>query len=297
MFVPSGLLTLALVCGFVSLEIANSPKPTPHGSSNDDRATRSEQLAEMDKAKKLGLFHLSRKDHRLARQYLVKSQEICKEVLGDRHPVFAWHLNVLGCLDIWTKKHDRAELQLKQALEVFAETLGKDHAAYVEVQTNLGGLLLKMNRLDEARPHLERVLAYTMQEGDEHPNYAAAAGNLGLLFVYTKDYGRAEPLLRQSMENYKKLYGDSHITHAASMQRLGRLYLARADYQQAEICMRKALSICDKRVSPQDPFLAECLENCAEILEATNRQAEAVRMRSNADSIRKQRLRNSENDQ
>ena len=143
-------------------------------------AVSARQLAVPDKAWKEyeeARKELGRRDSEAARRHLERAVEMA--------PQFAIAWNNLGTIAYQTKNYMRAE-------QCFREALAQDPAAY-DALVNLGGVLINLNRLDEARQANERAIS-------RRPNDALANSQLGLTYFELGQVEPAEKFLRRAVE-------------------------------------------------------------------------------------------------
>ena len=98
------------------------------------------------------------------------------------------------------------------------------------------------------------------------------------------DYAEAEKLLLAALKEAEKL--DEQDALATSLNNLGALYNTQGKYAEAEPLLKRSLATWEKAVGPEHPDVAMGLQNYAELLRKTNREAEAKKMESRAEAIR-----------
>lgn len=76
---------------------------------------------------------------------------------GEDHPYVAISLNILAQLYFETGQYEKAEPLYKSALDIYEKTLGPESLGVAQTLTNLSGLYLKMDRIDEAFNCLARA--------------------------------------------------------------------------------------------------------------------------------------------
>jgi CHAT domain-containing protein len=89
------------------------------------------------------------------------------------------------------------------------------------------------------------------------------------------DYARAEPLLRQVRDIWKKALGVDHPHYATSLTHLALLYLAMGDHARAEPLSREALEITKKVLGEGHPHYATSLTSLAGLYWAMGDDARA----------------------
>ena len=71
--------------------------------------------------------------------------------------------------------------------------------------------LIEKGKYQEAIPIAERAVEVAKRaRGPENPETASALNNLGLLFDYTADYAKAEPLFQEALRIRQKVFGQEH---------------------------------------------------------------------------------------
>ena len=84
--------------------------------------------------------------------------------------------------------------------------------------------------------------------GETNARTAAAMYLLDLLQYDQSNYVRAERLLRQAVEIYKKSLVEGHATYARNLNNLASVYSSQEDYAKAEPFFRRAVAITRKRL-------------------------------------------------
>lgn len=155
-----------------------------------DRATH-----EFEEAQKC----LARRDSDCAADHLSAAVKIAPQFVA------AW--NALGVIDYQTQRYRDAESNFRRALAA-------DPEAY-EPLVNLGGVLLNLERADEA-------LAYNQQAVTHRPNDALANSQLGLTWFGLHQYDLAEKFLKTAIT-----LDPAHFSHPQLA--LVEIYLHRGD--------------------------------------------------------------------
>ena len=110
-----------------------------------------------------------------------------------------------------------------------AEQLGKKVVQLYQAGRPRGALPLAQ----EALKIRQQIL------GLEHRDVALSLEILGLQYVATGEYAKAEPLLRRASEIQKKVLGENHPDYATSLNNLAELYRAQGHDVRAEpLCAR-----------------------------------------------------------
>lgn len=151
---------------------------------------------------------LSRRDTAAAEGHLQKAVEIA--------PQFATAWNTLGTIAYQTRKFEMAERD-------FREALAQDPAAY-EALVNLGGVLINLNRLEEAREFNERAV-------ERRSNDALANSQLGVTWFELGKLDRATKYLERAIEIDPTHFSHPQLILAEIHERQGRFARAAEDLE------------------------------------------------------------------
>ena len=98
-------------------------------------------------------------------------------------------------------------------------------------------------------------------------------------------YPEAEQHLTVALKQAEK-FGEQDARLATSLNNLASLYQDQGNYPQVEPLYNRALAMREKVLRPDHPDVATTLENHAELLRKTNRDAEAANLEARAQAIR-----------
>ena len=140
---------------------------------------------------------------------------------------------------------------------------------------NLAQLLQDTNRLAEAEPLMRRALAIDETSfGPDHPNVAIGLNNLAQLLQDTNRLAEAEPLIAARSRSTRRA-----TARIIPMWRRPQQSRAAASGHEpprrGRAADRRALAIDETSFGPDHPNVAIGLNNLAQLLQATNRLAEA----------------------
>lgn len=110
---------------------------------------------------------------------------------------------------------------------------------------------------------------------------------LGRVSTQLGQLDRADTLLREALDDRRRLFGSDHADVARSLLTLGALRIAQAQFDTAERLIRDAMAMSQRHLAPDHPQIAEVtdalgsvLENRGSYADAINVYGEAVRLRS-----------------
>jgi CHAT domain-containing protein/Flp pilus assembly protein TadD len=215
---------------------------------------------------------------------------IRKEVLGEKHPVYADSLNALVELFLFSGDYASALPLCQQALEIRKSVLGEAHPDYATSLNNLAVLYLSMGDYARALPLQRRELEITGKAlGEKHADYAKSLNNLAAIHVKMRDYAQALPLLQQALEIRKHALGESHPDYAQSLNNLAVLYDDLGDYAKAIQLYRQAAAI-DRASGEEYAAYAADLNNLALLYIKIGDNAQALPLLQQALEITKKSL-------
>ncbi|MEW5740562.1 MAG: tetratricopeptide repeat protein [Myxococcota bacterium] len=124
------------------------------------------------------------------------------------------------------KKLAAALADFERALELQQSRLGPEHPDVAMTLNNLGVVLGRLGRQDEAIATYEKSLAIHLAiEGPGHPNTATAQHNLGVLLRARGRYLDARARLEQALEVRRSTVGPRHPDTLNTQQTLVKVYL------------------------------------------------------------------------
>lgn len=148
-----------------------------------------------------------------------------------------------------------------------AQTLALNPAELAQVATRVGVSLEHAAALRSAESLFERVLMiYEAVGGPEHPDVAAALGNLGNVREELGDYEGAVAAYERAIRILEDAYGRDHPQVATTLTNLGIALDELGDLAGAVAAHRRALSIFEKSDAPYHPHIPATLINLGIVL-------------------------------
>jgi serine/threonine-protein kinase len=179
-----------------------------------------------------------------------EAEPLMRQVLADRrkrlgpdHAYVAVSLDVLG--NLLRDKGDYAEAgtMLREALDIRRRSMGPEAPSVALTLNNIAFLEFRRGDLESAHRLYDECLAQfkkTLPAG--HPSVLTASNGLGMVMDEQGD-PRAEPLLRQVLDERLKSFGDDHPQTAQSRYALAVLLGRRGKYAEAEELLRQAIAV------------------------------------------------------
>jgi tetratricopeptide (TPR) repeat protein len=228
-----------------------------------------------------------------AQRCWVRSLDISKTELGNRHPSTASSLNDLAGLYRLQGRYKEAKHLLLEALEIRKAELGGYHPDTASSLNDLALLYRLQGWYEEAEPLLLEALEIRRAKlGNCHPDTANSLNNLAGLYRLLSRYKEAEPLYIEALAVWKTKLGDRHPDTASSLNNLALLYYSQGRYEEAEPLYVEALSICKEELGDRHPDTASSLNNLALLYYSQGRYEEAEPLYIEVLAIRKLELGN-----
>lgn len=196
----------------------------------------------------------------LAESYFTRAVTICRKEIPDKgkltpsHIALLYHLSELGGHYIKSGNYERAE-QLILEVRAIAEQ-GKAEKLPIDYSMSIfAGHYQFRGRFARAEALLQESLSYVEPESVQA---ALLLDQLGSLYTWKADYGRAEDYLKRALGIRERLDKDSPDL-ATSLRFLAELYRQQGRYSLAMLQADRILSIYEKKYGPNHIEVAEKL--------------------------------------
>jgi tetratricopeptide (TPR) repeat protein len=267
------------------------------------RARRAEKtaVAEAERAKQVSDFLVqifgvsdpseSRGNTITAREILDRGAQKIEDELQGQPVVQAGLMHSMGKVYQSLGLYAPAERLLARALEL---RRGLDRGTGLpsgQVLQTLGELQYYQGRYDESLATFKQVLAIRESNlGENHPEVAAAANDLGVLLMTVGRFDEAEPALARALGVRERALGPDHPSVGETVHNLGTLYGIIGKRHKAEDMLRRSLAIREKAQGPDHPEVAGAAANLAWTISEQGRYREALPFCERALSIREKVL-------
>lgn len=158
----------------------------------------------------------------------------------------AWGWGTLGYLDFRRGDVAAAADRFVHALEMARRLFdGQDHYDLAHALNNRGGVLLHLDRLDEAEAILEEALQMCerMYASQEHAALGRAVANRAWVARLQGDLDDALAGYRRSLGILRRTLGESHPRVAVALQGIGETLMDRGELEAAERVLVRADSL------------------------------------------------------
>ncbi len=161
---------------------------------------------------------------------------------------------------------ETAEPLLREALDLSISTLGETHDQVATVHNDLGLVLLKQGRIDEALPKYQRAIAIrrTLYGNEPNANLAANLHNLAGLMADQGRLDEAKALEMEALEMVQAVMGPDHLYVAYSLNDLSTFYGHQEDLGTVDSLLEQARHIAEKQLGRMHKFTAMIYYNQAQ---------------------------------
>ena len=147
----------------------------------------------------------------------------------------------------------------------------------------LGRLLKRMGKLDEARPLLEEALqARRATLGDRHPDTLVSISNMGGLLKHMGKPEEARPLYEEALQARRATMGDRHPHTLGSINNMGGLLMAMGKLEEARPLYEEAVQARRAKLGDRHTETLISISNLADLLRALGALDEAEAVLGNA---------------
>jgi eukaryotic-like serine/threonine-protein kinase len=222
---------------------------------------------------------LGKTDEALA--YFDQGLSLLRDLVDPRDPEIATLLVDKAVAFLWKDDAVAAERNAREALDIYATTLPKLHPDRSLAQTQLGEALRQQGRLDEASVLLKETLAANRTiYGPDSRRVADVLDSLAKIRRGQRDLKEAEVYEQEAVEVQTKAEGPEHWRTAYYRTALAAIQIDRQEYREAIDHLRASISIFEKTLSGDHPYVASAEHYLGEALLKTHqlKDAESVFM-------------------
>jgi CHAT domain-containing protein/Tfp pilus assembly protein PilF len=175
-----------------------------------------------------------------------------------------------------------------RAVALTEKVAGPDDPAVANSLSNLGLVLRRQGKLDEARAAYERALRIREKTvGPDHPDVARVLAALSALASNAGDFPRGRELGERAVQIAEKA-GDS-VNEAVAANNLALALFQLNDYAESKRRLEQALHAYERALGPDHPEVGKTLSNLANVVSESGDLAEARRLYERAIAIQEKR--------
>lgn len=164
----------------------------------------------------------------------------------------------------------------ERVLAIREATLPADDPLRYEAHNNLGVLLEKLDRLDEAEAHHRLSYeGFRRVRGADHPDTISAASNMGSIIHTRGRLTEAEPYYREAYDASVRHFGADHVETLISLTNLAGAMSDMGRYAECEPMLQRAMEGFRKINGEDDPATLWAMNRLATVREALGKLDEA----------------------
>ena len=138
-----------------------------------------------------------------------------------------------------------------------------------------GRAALQQDEFAEAERLFEQALETAEKFPPGDPRLGRSLNNLAAVYYKQKDYDRAEPLMRRSLNVLEEALGPKTADVAQTKKNLAAIYYLQGNFADAEPLLQQSLATFEDLHGPSHAFVATVLNNLAALYQSQRRFAEA----------------------
>lgn len=213
-----------------------------------------------------------------AQQHVESAYTVMKALRGRDDPKLGAILIDLSNVLVWANDLPQAERHAREAVRVYSR-MPETHPDRIYAEASLARVLTYQDRLSEAGPLLERVLAaQRFVYGNGNNDVADTLGNLAHLRFAEGEYQAAERLLREALEIHEAAGSVVAVKVGFLRTMLGAVLIKKRNYADAEQSLRDTLELLSASLPNDHQYVASAEYYLGEALLGQRRfhDAEAV---------------------
>ena len=158
---------------------------------------------------------------------------------------------------VWVAGVERSDVKSGHQWAEFADAalrrLGRSEWLEATLTHNVGGVLYRERRLEDALDHYRRALREQQRLlGADDPAVGMTLNHIGNTLIELGNYAAAQEYCQRSLKLRRKVLGDRHPKVAASLNNLGELYRKRKDPQRSLHFAERSLEITGGTGGPEE---------------------------------------------
>lgn len=198
-------------------------------------------------------------------------QRLTKLVSGD-HPMVAAILSSRAAAHIEQGDLDGALQTYEEVLRIHIATHGERHPVLADDWANLGRVLHRMYREDEAALRFEQARVLLRELGrTQSDRYAHSTNGLGTVERARGNLPRAQALTIEAIETLEALLGPDHVDIAYATNNLAQVMTQQGQGEAALPIHERSTTLMEQTFGPDHPDLVPVLHSHAETLQALGR--------------------------
>jgi len=166
------------------------------------------------------------------------------------------------------------------------DSLGPNHPSVANDLNGLAQFYMSQERYAEAEPLLQKAVAiYKQAYGSNNLLTIHAIAALATTEMQTGHFDKASELYRTDLNTAQAALGPNSLETARILNGLAYLYLHQGRLEESCTFYKWAVASTEAAVGKDDPLLAACLKDYAQVLRSLGRNADALAAENRADQI------------
>jgi serine/threonine-protein kinase len=206
-------------------------------------------------------------------------------------PVIAHSLQAVVHHSIWRDDLDLAEPLCLVTAELWREIRSDEHPDFAASCHNLGMILRKRKKYDEAVEKLSEALRLRRQAlGDEHPQTINSLRLLATTYDVQQNYAAALPLFLELLEHRRVLLGEDHLEVLSIKKNIATALAKQRRYREAEPLDREVLEKRRQALGPDHRYVLTDMRQFADTLVHLRKYSEAEAVYREAIAVQRTKL-------
>ena len=213
----------------------------------------------------IGQSHVSLGSMAEGRALLENATELLEELDGAENEL-AYNLNLRGEMHILLGDYEESHQLLLRSLAIYRQVKGPDHRLVGHVLHDIGRVLGKLQRTEEALAAFEQALVVKRKTyAHDHRSVIGTLSSIGQRHLELGHFEKALEIQQQTLDIQERQLGADHATLAVSLTNLSIAHRKLGQLAEAERRQRRALEIDEKAYGPDHLFVAMSLLNLGQL--------------------------------
>jgi tetratricopeptide (TPR) repeat protein len=190
--------------------------------------------------------------------------------------------------DALTKRsrYEQGEANYQRMIAADIDALGPNHPSVANDLTGLAQLYISQERFAEAEPLLQRALSiYQQSYGANNLLSINTLSALATAESQTGHVDKAIDLYRTALSSAQRSLGPNSMDTARILNGLAHLYYQQGKLQESCTLYKWAVASTEASIGKDDPLLAACLKDYAQVLRSLGRDTDATVAETRAEQI------------
>jgi non-specific serine/threonine protein kinase/serine/threonine-protein kinase len=212
----------------------------------------------------------------IERNVLARAADSIERQFSDQPVVEAALRQTIGDTYLELGLYSQALPQMERALDLRRRQLGADDPDTLSSIGNMGRLLVRMGRREEAERYYREALDGRRRVlGDDHPDTLSSINNMGYALQAMRKLEEAEPYFREALDGRRRVLGEDHRETLTSINNVGYVLKRMGKLDEAEPYYREAMERGRRVLGSDDPDTLIWINNLGILLRSMGKLEEA----------------------